>query len=455
MPLSDNRQYRYPNDKSSPDLAAHLAALAEDVDLDMETVAALAAAATNAADNMTATMDESGIMRGYASVPLPLEDSIWRQTTESGYYLPLGYTKELGLDAWARKIWLRDINHAEEILEHPLYARAMVTEDGYLLAALRWDGTVEVPGLAAVRGPATPVDMGLYSDAPFTPGSDILPSRANVRAWAMWGSSSAGGIGAQMQALAGANGATYTQGGQGGERSFHIAARLGSVPARLTFPGNTVPASGSAAVTSSNLTAGNANLRSYSGTISTVSGGTVAGSLSSDAEGALTFTRTTPGTAAEVSPDASLVPDLGAARRGDTTFLWMGKNNSHEPARVIRETDESFRYLAPLVKRCLVLGHFVNTGMEASSPSRYNIRTINDAHAARYGAAFLDVSGYLTGPQVWKDAGITPTAEDLAEQSKGNKPPSLSSDSGHLNTAGYAAVRALIASRLVSLGWVS
>lgn len=38
MPLSKKRQYRYPSSKSGPDLAAHLTALAEDVDLDVDGV---------------------------------------------------------------------------------------------------------------------------------------------------------------------------------------------------------------------------------------------------------------------------------------------------------------------------------------------------------------------------------------------------------------------------------
>jgi hypothetical protein len=60
----------------------------------------------------------------------------------------------------------------------------------------------------------------------------------------------------------------------------------------------------------------------------------------------------------------------------------------------------------------------------------------------------VDVAAYLKGTQVWVDAGVTPTAADLSAQTAGVLPPSLSSNPGHLNTAGYNAVAIFVARQM-------
>lgn len=436
MPLSENREYRYPSARSGPDLAAHLAALAEDVDLDVQAVAESAAEATKTAQDVQAAL-------GQVSVPWQVEDTAWRQTTEEGDYLPLGYTAAGGLDAFARKVWKKDILEAEEIPAHPDYARVLLTENMDILAALTWDGKIILPGLpvSAAPGPSTPEP------------STERPLYADPLAWSMWGSSSAAGIAAEMTAAAAAHGATFLDGGKGGEWSFQIAARLGSVPARLTFPGNTVPASGAVAVGAGVLDVNGSSLKTFTGYVETTSGARVSGSLGYSS-GGLYFVRATPGTAEPILPGAAFIPDLGTAARGGTVLLWMGKGNAGEVERVLYETRASYDYLAPQVKRCLVLGHFVNTGRTAGDTGRAKIQAINSAYAASYGPAYVDVSAYLTGSQVWADTGITPTAQDLAEQKLGNKPPSLSSDDQHLNDAADRALAALIIRHMETLAWL-
>lgn len=395
-------------------------------------------------------LDEAGVMRGQVSFQSKGEAFVWRQTTESGHYLPLGYDETGHLDDFARKIWREDISNTEVVPAHPVYARVQMTENGELLYGLRWDGAVEIPGLLGAPN-ATPTPP-LYNDMPYVPGSDIMPGNADPLNWAMWGSSSAYGIAEEMGWGAAVYGAKFYNGGVPSESSYHIAARLGSVPAEVSFPNGPIPASGSVNV-ASNIPYMEWAL-GYTGHVLASSGAKVPGALSANASTkGWTFTRTGSGATTPIAADAPFIPDAGVAHRGDTTFLWMGKNNSGQPERVIAETNASYSYLAPLVKRCMVLGHFVNTGTPAIDVNRTNIKQINDAHAARFGSAFLDVGGYLTSSQVWVDCGITPTQEDLAEQALGNKPPSLSYDSGHLNAPGHVAVRKLITKRVESLGW--
>lgn len=388
----------------------------------------------------------AGIMRGHASIPFAVDDTVWRQVTEAGDYLPLGYTAAGRLDAFARKIWKEDVGNITEISRHPTYARAIVTAENYLLAGLRWDGTIDLPGLNVPAPPPAPAP-------PAAPSADGRPLYADPLVWSMWGSSSAAGIAAELSAAAAEHGAAFTDGGKGGEWSFQIAARLGSVPARLSFPENTVPASGTVAVAGGALDVNGSSLKTFAGTVLTRSGATVAGTLGYSS-GALRFTRTAAGTAEPIAPGTPFIPDLGTAARAGTVLLWMGKGNAGEVERVIYETSASYDYLAPLVKRCLVLGHFVNTGRTAGDTGRAKIQAINNAYSARYGPAYVDISAYLTGSQVWADTGITPTADDLAEQKLGNKPPSLSSDDQHLNDAADRAVTNLIIRRMQTLAWL-
>lgn len=406
----------------------------------------------NAAKHVKDSLDFGSLVSG-RSATAEGGDTAWRQTTEDGHLLPLGYRSDGHLDDFARQIFKADIVGAEDIPTHPDYARIWTTDDGTnrLILGVRWDGTVEIPGLTGAPTPGTG-SGAVYTDAPYTYGSDLLPVRTDATHWAIWGSSSSAGIAPHLQFLADSHGVTLTAGGQGSERAEHIAARIGSHPAML-IPADgslTIPASGAVTVTSSSFTPAS-YLKAYTGTWAGVHG-----TLSSTAT-AMTFTRTTAGETVTLTGEAPMIPELGHAARDAVTLLWMGKNNTGTPgsaAHVIGLTDQAHDWLAPLQKRCLVLGHFVDTNQPAASTQRTNVTAINAAHAGRYGDAFLDVSGYLTGSQVWTDTGITPTQTDLDQQALGNKPPSLSVDNLHLNGPGYEAVRDLINDRMTTLGWI-
>ncbi|MHA6967260.1 hypothetical protein ACX5K5_06115 [Glutamicibacter bergerei] len=68
----------------------------------------------------------------------------------------------------------------------------------------------------------------------------------------LWGSSSLG-IGTALQAELSPLGVTINNEGKGSEFATGTAARMGSVPARLTFANDTIPASGSALVTADGI----------------------------------------------------------------------------------------------------------------------------------------------------------------------------------------------------------
>ena len=422
----------------------------------------MSAAVGAAEDAIDGQMLQEGIVSGRATAETGTNAELlpigFRHTDSKGNFLPLGYTTEGRLDAHARKIWSEDLDVAVTIDDHPDYAHIIVTDDDHLLLGIRWDGGVDIPGgniggNTTPTGPTAPTKMPLYQDAPWKLGSDIFPAFADKKRWSGWGSSSMAGMASAMRNRSvELSVVDYYNGSQGGEKSDHIAARLGSVPALLTFPNNTVPAAGTVTVTSPNLSV-SGSLKSYTGWVTTMDGIKVHGTVSSTAS-ALSFARTEAGSALSITPSSTFIPEIGPQHRGDTAFLWMGKNNITQSDRVIADTDASYEYFVPMVKRIIVLGHFMNTGQAATNNNtRDHLLKVNKAHADRYGHCYFEVNDYLTSAQLWTDTGITPTAIDLAEQAMCNKPPSVSSDAGHLNTAGYTAVSNRLKAHMQSLGW--
>lgn len=282
---------------------------------------------------------------------------------------------------------------------------------------------------------------------------ELLKYHADPMSVSGWGSSSMERMASQFSAMVGAlePNATYYNGGKGGEQSTHIAARLGSIPMRVTVEGGVIPASGAVKVTASNARV-SASLRAYTGRLNGVHG-TLAYSSGASA---FTFTRTEGGTAVTAAGEFPFVPEIGPQHRGDVVFLWMGKNDVgvYTAEEVIERTDKSFAWLSAFRPRSLVMGHFPNSNWDPASTEFKRVLAINAAHKARYGDLYIDVQAFLQSSEVWALTGITPTAEDLQQQALGQKPTSLSVDDGHMNEAMYIALNEhVIQPRIRQLGW--
>jgi hypothetical protein len=289
-------------------------------------------------------------------------------------------------------------------------------------------------------------------------GGEVLPVLPNMGRMFGLGSSTMAGFSSNFSTMASGYGATYTNLGKGGELLEHTLARLGSRPALLTFPSNEIPASGSVTVTASNMPA-SSDLQSYTGTVGF---GGVAGTLSSTAS-TITWTRTTAGSAVTVDPDMPFLPTLGGQCRADVGLFNVGKNSIVSLASgkfVAEQTDKAFDWMAPHIKRILVIGQFPDGFTSPAGPERQGIDYVNNWQRARYGAQFADLQAYLCSPPVWDhlalvNPGFTgPTSDDLAQQAIGNKPPSISADDGHLSADGRTTVRTYFIKPLIdSLGW--
>lgn len=302
------------------------------------------------------------------------------------------------------------------------------------------------PRLASRLGVA---NGGLSSGDRMLVGGELVPVFPDTANITTWGSSSIDRITGALEVALVGTGTTLHNEGVGGELIEEHAARLGSTPALITIPGGSIPASGTIAVTSPMR----AVLKPYTGTLAGVPGTL---GWPGQVHGQLTFTRTGSGDVTAVPAGTPFIPDIGMASRNHVTFLWAGKSDLAEVGKVnyvVTETNKMFDFLTPMVKRALVLGHFINSDRSPANLEHVQATAVNAAYKARYGDLYVDVAGYLASPQVWIDTGITPTATDLTQQANGVKPVSLSSDNGHLNAAGYTAVAKLIFGRLSALGW--
>ncbi|HHC0840037.1 TPA: hypothetical protein ACN68Y_001410 [Klebsiella pneumoniae] len=285
---------------------------------------------------------------------------------------------------------------------------------------------------------------------------NIMPVITDTLKMSAWGSSSLlrYGADAAFSAMASSLGVTnWNNQGQGGETSFQIAARFGSVPFSLVFPGNTIPASGAVNVTCNQLPSNfrNSFLKPYSGTV-----GGVAGTLDW-ASTTLRFTRAAEGAPVAVSGAVDFIPTLPDEYRDGVVLLWMYKNDITNPEFSAEVTFsnvvKTFAHLSTLAKRCLVIGIF-NDSSYSNTDYLNRVATLNSMMRAKFGYLYCDTQDYLCSAQVWVDTGITPTEQDLAMQAAGYKATSLSGDTLHLNTAASKAITDhVIKPKLISLGW--
>ncbi|UPK64674.1 hypothetical protein MYP14_04740 [Rhodococcus pyridinivorans] len=271
------------------------------------------------------------------------------------------------------------------------------------------------------------------------------------------GSSTTAGLAPHLTSLLSERGVSHLVSyARGSWQLSHQAAVTGTRP--IAVAALTIPAAGSVDVQLINMPESN-NATIYMHLPGTLAG--IPGALSSLAGSPTwTFTRSTPGAAVNVPEGTEFTPTPLQERRRDVIFLNPGKNTITQNLadwgveRQIILAEKMADDLGIAEGRVLFIGHFVNTATSADHATRTKINKFNDHFAAKYGERYFDLNGYLTSTQVWTDTGVTPTQADLDEQALGNKPPSLSSDNGHLNTVGYTAVAARLVDRAASLGWI-
>ncbi|WP_193105878.1 hypothetical protein [Brachybacterium sp. FME24] len=263
-----------------------------------------------------------------------------------------------------------------------------------------------------------------------------------------WGSSSMALIGPAMDSVLAADGIRFINEGRGGETSHHTAARIGSLPVPVRVAGGTLPNAGTVRMGPTGLDLSAAALKPFAGRV-----GDLDVVVHGSEEGVF-LTRTEPGAPVPVD-GGPVVPNLGTAWRGEDCLLWMGKNDLNRGSSatgVIARIDATADWLAEAGARVVVISQFTNN--DSDPEMRDKILAINTAGASRYGDCYVDVQRFLTSRELPAVTGLAPTPEDLSERRAGNKPPSLSTDPGHLTTAGSLAVARHLRAHLHRLGWL-
>lgn len=269
-----------------------------------------------------------------------------------------------------------------------------------------------------------------------------------------WGSSSIEGLQAALTLMSDSFGAAYHNGGISGAYANTILAAQGSRPALVGFAGGIRPDSTPQPVTVANVqTIG--TIRPLTGVLE---GTGVTGTLSWSAASGWQFSRSDGGGAVTSAgplrfiPDApDLEPYVEILNIGKNDMLWGGNT----AGVAVQATATAYQDVQGRADVVLVMGHFVTAGGTLQSPQYANVMAANAALAQIYGAQYLDVQAYLMGAQIWRDTGLTPTAEDLARQAQGLLPWSLAGDALHLNAvANLAITYALLRPHLIALGAV-
>lgn len=323
-------------------------------------------------------------------------------------------------------------------------AHVITDPDGHVLQEFRRDGTVLIPGL---------VGAGVGTGYQFVDGG-LRPSETDMRRMVGWGSSTMNWLDYEFRKIAETIGAQYVNEGKGGEIGDATVARLGSRPAMVTFPSNTIPATAGeeVAVTISNVVA-HGNPKPFNVMVAGVEGTLeMRGS-------AWYFTKVRTGNEVTVEGAVEAVPVKGEEYRGDFTILNLGKNSFNRDdipdlvEYVYGLAVEAFDYLAPISKRALVMGHFVNAPDGPGSVRQNNVLETNARLASHFGKLYVDMQGMLESPRLWELSGLTPTSADLQAQADRTLPPSVQMDGQHLNDAGLKAVGALVREKMAELGW--
>jgi|GEM_PF-3190341 len=276
--------------------------------------------------------------------------------------------------------------------------------------------------------------------------------------------------------LAATLGVTAANDGIGGQNVQQITARANADPALLTVTGNSIPSSGSVAVTACTQTSTGAALQPLAGpTANTVVSrtGTLAGVHGTLADANDTGHTTTfaPDAGSATTPCPAGTPfvfDTPLPLRDATWSIMMGRNNLPNGASQSTVVSTITAAVASTItaqkahsKRFVVLAvlPFADrdsiTGGSSTGWDRSNLLAVNAALQAAYPNSFIDLMAYLQSNQAAVDAGITYTSQDLTDISNGLTPTSFRSDVGHLNDIGYPLVGRYVANFMRSKGWYS
>ncbi|WP_032380954.1 hypothetical protein [Rhodococcoides fascians] len=273
------------------------------------------------------------------------------------------------------------------------------------------------------------------SDRRYAPAAPV----ALPQDWAHWGDSmtSAGSSGNWVTKLAAVTGRSHYNGGVGGQSIAQIASRQGGIPALCTVAGNSIPASGSIAVTTISRTPVDPN-----GSIVGVLAG-VAGTLTRDSGMGHSFTRTAAGSVTAVPAATPFVTSVSTANRDRKFTIAVGRNGFKgvDPASIVAGIRAMREFQTHPQGFVFEVPPWSTEPLPAASGSfREQLNTLNSMIKAAFPAEYFNGFELLRTSTAARAAGITFTSDDQTDITNGVTPRSLRSDEGHLNDLGGTAL---------------
>ena len=251
-----------------------------------------------------------------------------------------------------------------------------------------------------------------------------------------WGDSLTQGSGGSgttyVGVVANALGATYYNGGQGGENPSLIACRAGANT--FYIPAGQDPQAPFAGVFDSG--GGSLATSSETATIPAQVGGVLC-TVSRNAAGMYTVS----GLTAANYPRPVVLEQQH--NKGKVTIIWVGTNSG----RTYEELHPWIDRIAETApnKNVIVLGLTYHTDVEALARTNTQLRE-------RYGNKFLDIRERLLNHGLAR-AGVPATQNDVEAIASGKMPPSLLSDNVHFNATGYRAIGEFVLDKMRALGY--
>lgn len=237
--------------------------------------------------------------------------------------------------------------------------------------------------------------------------------------------------------------------GVGGETSTAIAVRQGGTSITVTFPENSMPASGTSTV-HVNTVNGDPKIRhAIKGGIQGIEG-ILSRSIST---GIYTWSRTVPGSTVATVPDSVMILDTNHAEN-HTVVLWFGRNNANtdEAAEYVKnDLLRSIEHLEGSNKRYVVLGITRSDyPLEYIGAPRANrINALNRWIKSQWPKNYIETMDYLAA------AHDPNNAQDVVDVRNGVIPSSLRlpGDNTHLNPKGDMVVAQEVKKLIGENGW--
>lgn len=230
--------------------------------------------------------------------------------------------------------------------------------------------------------------------------------------------------------------------GEDGQSSTEVAFRSGALTVGLTVTGNSIPASGSVAVTalSPNGTwrTGVSVPWSEPGTLAGVPGVLY---HQYTGNSGWSFVRDVPGSAVSCPAGTPFIVGSGAKTgRGFErcpAIIWVGRNNIADLGAIQRDVQAMVTKFAN--PKTLVLS-VTNMTSEPSGSTGYNqVIAANNWFASTFPTRYVDIRRWFIDNAL-REMGLTPTAADTTAISEDRIPPQLLTDGTHITSAASAAL---------------